>query len=199
MKTPKKAHKWPRARHDWYVEEWWCVDRLFQVENFGAPRARLLDPACGWGTIPACAEKYGYHVIGGDIVDRRRIHFEWFTRSDFLSGAWDQSSNIDAIVCNPPFRRGKLRAFIEMSLRVAHCKVAMLVEHRALAAATWLQHTPLYRIYVMNPRPSMPPGVYLERGKPAGGGTQDFCWLVWLQGYTGNPEFGWLYRDGAHG
>jgi hypothetical protein len=58
---------------------------------------------------------------------------------------------------------------------------------RRLAAATWLERTPLARIYYMNPRPSMPPGSFLravergevdpETGKPlkVGGGSKIFA------------------------
>jgi hypothetical protein len=46
-----------------------------------------------------------------------------------------------------------------------------------------------------NPRPSMPPGEVILRGEKPGGGKTDFAWLVFEQGYTGEPGIGWLRRE----
>jgi hypothetical protein len=64
-----------------------------------------------------------------------------------------------------------------------------------LNAARWLADTPLARVWLLTPRPSMPPGHVIANGEKPGGGSQDFAWLVWEQGYRGKPELGWLRRD----
>ena len=71
----------------------------------------------------------------------------------------------------------------------------MIALWRRLPAARWLSALPLYHIWLMTPRPSMPPGSFIEAGGKVGGGTQDFCWLVFLQGYDGEPEVRWLRRE----
>jgi hypothetical protein len=67
---------------------------------------------------------------------------------------------------------------------------------RRLNAARWLEQTPLARVWLLTPRPSMPAGQYVLDGGKVGGGKQDFCWLVWEHGYQGKLEIGWLHRDG---
>src|SRR5215831_7367744 len=69
---------------------------------------------------------------------------------------------------------------------------------RRLNAARWLAETPLARVYLLTPRPSMPPGQVILAGEKPGGGTQDFCWLVFDHAYKGPPALHWLHRDGQH-
>jgi hypothetical protein len=57
--------------HGHYVEPAWCSARLFQVVDFGPPKAQVLDPCCGWGTILRSAAAAGYSPVGTDIIDRR--------------------------------------------------------------------------------------------------------------------------------
>jgi hypothetical protein len=66
-----------------------------------------------------------------------------------------------------------------------------------LNAAHWLKGTPLRRVWMMTPRPSMPPGHVIARGEKPGGGKMDYCWLVWEQGHEGAAEIQWLRRDGT--
>jgi hypothetical protein len=44
----------------------------------------------------------------------------------------------------------------------------------------------------------MPPGSWIAAGNKPGGGTQDFCWLVFERGYKGEPAIGWLTREADH-
>jgi hypothetical protein len=55
---------------------------------------------------------------------------------------------------------------------------------------------PLWRIWLLTPRPSMPPGELLLRGgiRPKGGKT-DYCWALFERGFEGAPAIGWLHRD----
>ena len=73
-------------------------------------------------------------------------------------------------------------------------KIAMIWLTRRLNAARWLQDTPLARIYLLTPRPSMPPGHVILAGEKPGGGKQDFCWLVFECGHAGPPDVRWLHR-----
>jgi hypothetical protein len=107
-----------------------------------------------------------------------------------VSSAW-------SIVCNPPF--DQIREFCERSLDVATYKVALLVPLRRLPAAHWLQQLPLETVYLLTPRPSMPPGHWIAAGNHPSGGSQDFCWIIFNKQMQlgGTPRLGWLYRDGG--
>ena len=70
----------------------------------------------------------------------------------------------------------------------------MIVPVRRLPAAHWLR-LPLRTVYLMTPRPSMPPGKYTAEGNKPGGGTIDFCWLVFEQRFRGEPRMRWLHRE----
>jgi hypothetical protein len=193
---PRLAHNFVKEPHGHYVEPAWCSQRLFAVENFGHKGDLILDPACGWGTILQSARAAGFRVIGHDIVDRvpkkdrRAIPFR---RQDFLKLVIE---DVHSIVCNPPFDH--VEEFCRRACVIASHKVAMLCLLRRLPAARWLQELPLETVYLLTPRPSMPPGEYIANGNKPGGGTQDFVWLVFTNGprRLGSPMMRWLHRDG---
>lgn len=192
---PRQTHIFAADPHGHYVEENWCDKRLFDVEFFGAPGALILDPACGWNRIPQAAAAAGYSVIGSDIIDRRYEvdHIE-FCICNFLERSPVRS--VRSVVCNPPFTH--LEEFCERALEIVTYKVAMLTPLRRLPAARWLQGLPLETVYLLTPRPSMPPGSWIAAGNVPGGGTQDFCWLVinkMMQ--PAAPRLRWLRRDGG--
>lgn len=183
---PKLAQIWDREEHEHYVEPEWCSQRLFEVEPFVQ---EIWDPACGFGRICESARAFGHAVKATDVVDRGYGRFHG--ARDFLSED-DMAANI---VSNPPF--DMFQDFANHALKLARNKVALIWLVPRLNAARWLAETPLARVWLLTPRPSMPPGHTITAGQKPGGGTQDFCWLVWEQGYRGKPELGWLRRDPA--
>jgi hypothetical protein len=185
LSQPIDAHSWTREKHEHYVEPFWCSERLFEVEDF-APG--IWDPCCGFGRIPDSAVKAGLCAIATDLVDRG--YREFAARVDFLSVERGRSPHI---VCNPPFN--VVRKFARKALNLNAEKVAMVFPTARLNAAHWLHETPLARVWLMTPRPSMPPGHTIAAGEKPGGGKMDFCWLVWQRGYAGIPEMRWLRRD----
>jgi hypothetical protein len=112
----------------------------------------------------------------------------------------------DNIVCNPLFDRADImKPFIEHALNVTTRKVAMIFPVARMNAARWMHQTPLRAMWLLTPRPSMPPASYLAAGNRPGGGRVDFCWLVWEHGYPFSPKLRWLDRrrralpaSGAH-
>jgi len=178
------AHIWRKDPLGFYVEPGWCPRRLFEVERFDG---EVCDPCAGIGRSADAAYAAGYSVIATDLVDRgypKLNGVEDFLRSD---------RRTDNVVCNPPYHI--CRAFAEHALKLARQKVAMIWLARRLNAAHWLQRTPLARIYLMTPRPSMPPGAVILAGEKPGGGRQDFVWLVWDRQHQGPPELRWLRRE----
>lgn len=186
--TPVAAHSWEREKHEHYVEPFWCSERLFDVETFDG---RIWDPCCGFGRIPESAMRAGHTALATDIVDRGYRFFSG--KRDFLGS--DNFDNSPNIVCNPPFNIAGRFAKRAVTMEGVQ-KVAMIFPTARLNAARWLQETPLARIWLMTPRPSMPPGHTITAGEKPQGGKMDFCWLVWTAGRIGPPVVQWLHRDG---
>jgi hypothetical protein len=183
---PKLSHIFERETHEHYVEPFWCSERLFQVEKFDGP---VWDPCCGFGRIPDAARLAGYTPFYSDIKDRGYDPSGTCPWGDFF----ECTEPTDNIVSNPPF--DKFSEFANHALKLATRKVAMLWIVPRLNAARWLQDTPLARVWLLTPRPSMPPGHVISAGGKATGGTQDFCWLVWDKSHSGQPEMRWLRRE----
>jgi hypothetical protein len=162
----RNAHIWAPAARDCYVEPEWCSRRLFEAEPFVG---EIVDPACGTGRIVTAARAYGHCATGFDLA----------TGNDFLL----KTRPFSNVVSNPPY--SIFREFAEHALRLARHKVALVFPLARVVAARWLEQTPLARIYLLTPRPSMPPGDVILRGEKPQGGRVDFCWLVWSHGHNG--------------
>ena len=188
IKWPRLSHVWDRERCDHYIEPVWCSARLFEVEDFDRNQI-LLDACCGFGRIAASAKAAGYtNVIAADIVDRGYPGCEI---QDFLQ----RQSVPPTVVCNPPFNM--VEAFARHALTLGACRLALIFPVARLNAARWLKDLPLRRIWLLTPRPSMPPGYVIARGEKPGGGKTDYAWLVFERGYVGAAELAWLHRDGG--
>jgi hypothetical protein len=177
------AHIWEREENEHYVEPSWVSSRLLDEEKFDGP---IDDPCCGFGTIPLNAIARGLEATAGDIVYRG---FSCDV-TDFLESGWARVN----IICNPPLNIAD--KFALHALEVATRKVAIVFPVAHLNAAHWLIGTPLETVWLMTPRPSMPPGHVIASGKKPGGGKMDYCWLVWRKGFDGTPVLKWLRRDG---
>ena len=211
VRQPKDAGLWARHPEDWYVEPEWCSRQLFRVEHF---EGAVVDPSCGLGRIVVAAREHREHAarvgdnritraLGYDIVKRSRVCNE--ETEDFLTSDYET----DNIVSNPPFglcgkvdknsRHTEDFQYVKKALATADRKVALLLPVPWLTGADkgeWLRTTPLAKVLIMTPRPSMPPGPVIEAGLAPGGGTEDFAWFIWDHAHKGPPTLGWLNRDG---
>lgn len=180
----RKSHIFDRPKFEHYVEPNWVDERLFEVEDFSWP---IWDPSCGWGRIGDAAS-----ARAGGCISTDMIHRGYGTGGiDFLKTKKMRGSS-RSIVCNPPF--DLMREFAEHAIELGAEKIAMIALIRRLPAARWLEETPLARVWLMTPRPSMPTGTHIREGGKVGGGTQDFCWLIWDQKHIGGPRLEWLRR-----
>jgi len=183
----------PRVRqaHDFYVEERWFVEALFDAEKFGG---YVWDPACGRGTIPQVAVERGCIVFAGDIVRRSYPAYvgDFLDRTSMPARGLELPMNV---VCNPPFKLAD--SFIRHALNLGADHVAMLlrwswaeggVGNRASSKLhSWcLDVAPLARIYVAVNRVSMPPGDVAVEAK---GGAVAFGWFIWQRGHIGPATF----------
>jgi hypothetical protein len=191
LKRPRQSHIYAREVHGHYVDPSWCSARLLEVEEFVGS---IWDPACGFGTIPEAARAAGHrYILATDIVDRGYQHFDYAL--DFLTA--EISSDLpEHIVSNPPYHIAQ--EFVQRALRIARGKVCMLMPITWMLGkkrSRWLQSTPLVRVWLLCPRPSMPSGEYIRNGGKVGGGTRDFCWMVWSCSHVGPSTISWLRRD----
>jgi hypothetical protein len=191
---PLRAHIWDRNADDWYVEPEWCSRRLFEEEQF---EGTIWDPACGLGRIVRSAIDAGHAVKATDIEFRQSTDDpidDLKAVADFLT-CTDKADNI---VSNPPFDIAP--QFVLHALALATSKVAIIFPIACLNAAAgpkkhrWIVGTPLRRVWLMSPRPSMPPGHVIAAGEEPKGGKADYCWLVFDRGYTGAAQLCWLHR-----
>lgn len=182
----RNAHIFEKDPLGWHVEPTWIIERLLDVERFDSP---ILDPACGMGRIPDAAKAAGYRVRTGDIADRG---YPGCKIENFL----DRKSTPASVICNPWFDRAE--EFARHAFKIGAVKVAFVFPTAQLHAAHWLRALPLRRIWLLTPRPSMPPGDYILAGGKVGGGWTDYCWLIFEAGYVGAPELRWLHRDPNH-
>ena len=190
----KKDHIFDRAKDEWYVEPIWVTLGLLEhVTFFGG----VWDPACGGGNILSACDLMDIESIGTDIVDRGKA-----TRLiDFLS--YDGPPLAPNIIMNPPFGKSETaELFIRKALSVAKEKVATFVDQRFLgssrrAGGLFKEHRPL-KVFQITPRPSCPPGDWLEAGGKPGGGTADYVWIVWDSVYPEDATmFDWMRCDRA--
>lgn len=183
------AHIWEREINEHYVEPEWCSKRLFEEEKFGV--GGIWDPACGFGNIVKSARSSGLNSSGTDLI--KRSDYCRFVL-DFLSD-WEMTlaPPFHNIVTNPPFNIAA--EFASRAISYSCEKTAIVFPTARLNAAHWLRGTPLRRVWMMTPRPSMPPGHVITSGGKVTGGKMDYCWLVWESGYKGEAEIKWLRRD----
>jgi hypothetical protein len=174
----RNSHIFARARNDLYVEPRWCSERLFDVENFPEP---VWDPCAGTDTIVESACAAGLRCFASDISTGR----------DFLSEPALTSPPF-SVVTNPPY--GLVREIVERALDLGATKIAILFPIAQVNAAwRWLEGKPVACLYLLTPRPSIPP----LNAKKAGGGRVDFCWLVLDRHHKGPPTLGWLHGDNS--
>jgi hypothetical protein len=81
---------------------------------------------------------------------------------------------------------------------VARHKVAAFCDVRFLGSqgrTELFEAYPPAQIWWIVPRPSCPPGKAFMAGDiKRGGGTSDYCWIVWRVGERPRTEFGWVNR-----
>lgn len=197
IEKKRNSHIFKRDPLDWFVEPERVTAQLCGVESFVG---RIHDPCCGGGNIVKTLIGLGYQATGSDLVDRAGSP-GWFSgTSDFLK---DPLNIFDNIVMNPPFFKGKgTEGFIRRALAVTKGKVCVFTEVRFLGSAgrangLYSEFKPA-RIYFVTPRPSCPPGTFLQDGGEAKGGQPDFCWIVFsMSEPVHETKFSWLKAGGA--
>jgi hypothetical protein len=186
-----------RDPNEWYVEP--QASTLFLLDReIIAPRALIYDPACGMGNILRAAASRGHRVLGSDLVERPCSRSEpwWGGQADFLGKTrWPLGlMSGGVLLCNPPYGKAKTaEAFIRRAIRIPGLRMAgFFLNSKFLfgngrARGLFTEHPPS-RVWPVFPRPSCPPGPYLLAGNKAGGGIENFVWIVWDLGIGGGQS-----------
>jgi hypothetical protein len=147
----------------------------------------VYDPFTGWGRIVKAAQIAGYTTRATDITDHG---YPLDAIQDFLSvGRLDPDVSI---VGNPPFDDH----LIQHAIGLDPIKMALIWPFARLVAAwPWLATAPLAHVWMMTPRPAMPPGSYLAAGRKPEGARVEHAWLIFERGFDEAPRLGWLRRD----
>lgn len=216
---PKDAKVYERADGNWYVDPPSVSEALFRAEKFNG---KISDPCCGMGNILRMAARAGHRVVGYD-ANPRPEHFRtmpgvlWPSPVDFLSTEAERFQ-WQNIVMNPPYGAGAKgeprleEQFIDRALQLARGKVAAVLQIAWMTRRIeWLRVRGCIRIYAINPRPSMLPGVNIVAGEEPGGGIPDYAWFVFLSGADMAPtidvarripdfdkDSAWTWRRGGH-
>lgn len=165
-----------KQAEDWYMEDRWVSERLFDVEKFFPPK--IVDPFCGSGRILDAAKLAGYKTFGLDVVNRSHAHnFELgdVFKMDFPAS---QPRKGWSFVSNPPYDRVD-ELFDEMIKLGVSSKTVMFLPMAYLAGkAKRLKQLPLVRVWICKPRPNCLPGELIQSGVKPSGGKKDYAWFV---------------------
>lgn len=192
------ATEYDRDPLDFYIEDEWCWDAIFQRHKF---LGTIWDPWAGSGTLGRAAKRYGYGVVLTDIADRGpHLHHQ----IDFLGDVSPYRAGRQNICGNPPYGMPHKGICYDMTMRaleLATHQVCMLYQNKFLhggsRARQLFQRFPPRCIYIFGDRPNMPPGDQLLSGTvKRGGGTKDYVAIVWDKTYEGPTATHWLTMPG---
>lgn len=200
----KSTHSFARESDNWYVEPADCTAALCRAEAFSG---RTVDPCAGMGRTIEGARQAGVHIEGYDL--RHRGNRTVAASRDFFSPhQLPRMWPCENIVSNPPYgareyvpvgeRKRLEEHFIELALERAQRKVAVFLHSTWMNGEKrqkWLSSLPLHRVYLVSPRPSCLPGHLIQAGEKACGGTKDYAWFVFLNGFEGDAIIRFLRRS----
>jgi hypothetical protein len=143
----------------------------------------ILEPACGRGAISNVLRRAGHIVLEIDIVD---YGLGQDSVQDFLNFKLASTTEIGAVVTNPPYRLAQ--QFVRHALTLCP-RVFMLLRltfYESERRRDVLDGAGLIRVHVFRNRLPM-----MHRDGWAGNrvsNTTAFGWFVWERGFTGTPE-----------
>lgn len=195
IKTCRGDRKAPLTKndHDYYATPPEEVRTLIdQLEKHQIKlNDRILEPACGDGSISRVLEQMGYLVFSYDLVDRGY----GIGGKDFLKRVKPFNGDI---VTNPPFSLET--KFIQKSLSLlkdGHLGIFLL-------KLNYLSGRSRYEVYRSNPPKLIL--VYSYRIGCAKGGDftrvvkgMDYCWVIFQKGYRGTTQIDWIDRGDKNG
>lgn len=184
-----RKNRFKRADHDFYPTPPEAIRALLDEVSF---QGSVWEPACGDGAIAKELFKAGHQVVATDLIDRGF----GVSGVDFLKTDRPLAKNI---ITNPPYGKGLGDKFIKKAMK--HCrktggKVAMLLNLSSLCyplRSKAFANTPPKAIYGLDQLTCWPNGDPSQATRSIV--KQRYCWVVWEMGYTGKPEFWWLFPN----
>lgn len=186
-------HPW-----DWYCDAGWETEQFIKQTDVGnemfihEDHIPIYDPCCGRAAILRAFAQDGFKVFGSDVEDRGCPDDYWLGLNNFIEM---KASKLDAkklsIAFNPPYSLqdgeiniGLTERFCRHALTIATHKVCALVPLKWLASEgryNLFTSIPPRAIYILNERPSMPPGDKIKSlsSKAFKEGKIDYIWVVW--------------------
>lgn len=167
---------WPRKLADVYPTP---PDAVYSVipyiEDILPIGSRILEPACGDGSMSRALEEFGYIV---DSYDIRTDSGYGYGGIDFLTHDHDK---YDAVITNPPFSLAE--EFIVRALEIAPVVVFFLkaTYWNVASRKKLFRQSPFMRQLNLTWRPAF---LEAERGRSP---LMDCIWCVWHRGYKGLP------------
>lgn len=168
--------RWRRKPADFYPTPAEVTAALIAFLGM-VPGTRILEPACGDGSMAAVLKMAGMDVEASDI------RFSGYGRPhvDFLDRGYEPRRKPEWVITNPPFSLSS--RFIERALDVAP-RVAMLLKatywHAASRLPLFHRHPPLWHL----PLTWRPAFLEHERGKSP---IMEVMWVIWERGHRGYP------------
>ena len=192
-----RSKRWERSDYDFYREEPWVAQQIFDELSFGEPGNLdlIYDCCCGTGNILNVAKERGHPTIGGDIIDRDPRHR--FNRGNILTNQHIPTvppGRSISVITNPPFSYEPdiAEKIIRRVIEIVPFRRAVFILPIAFLAGQGRQRffakdfRPSH-VLIYSQRPTMPPGNLIhEMANPFSGGMQDFCAIA----YTG-PKHQW--------
>lgn len=131
----------PGSPNDLYQTPPQYTNILLDNEDF---QGLILEPASGM------------NAIVNVLIARKKLVAYYDLNYGLLKyNFFDDNYPVDNIITNPPYARGKPRAFIEHSLQIASKKVAMLLRLSYMEGQSrvkFFNNTPLKVVYVLTER-----------------------------------------------
>lgn len=164
-----------RETTDFYATSEEAVEYLLQYERF---HNRIIEPACGIGSISETLIKFGYQVSSFDLVDRGYgLGGLDFLTSDFYDIVKGQAD----IITNCPYNL--TIQFVARALEITRRKVAILFPVEYIGKFNWCRS--LKYIYVFARRIDIAKSGDFDLYR--NGNMKNYAWFVFDITYNGDP------------
>ncbi len=167
--------KYPKGIDPYETPEW-ATEALMEREKFNGT---IWEPACGKGKMSKILEKYN-KVFSSDLYDHK-----YGERIDFLQS----KKKVNNIITNPPYSTAE--NFVFQALRLAKCKVALLLRIKFLASRRRYKEiylkTPIKRVLIFCRRVGFENPLTHKKSTMI-----VYCWVIWDKQYKGKPLIDWI-------
>ena len=182
-----------RADLDFYATDPIAIDIL--VKNYPYLNKKIWENAVGMGHLAERLKKYGYDVVGSDIVDRG---YPNTLVIDFLKDGFGKYKKILSgrdIVTNPPYKHALEWAKKSLELLEQGNNLCLFLRLLFLEGKKrkqfFLENPPKY-VMVSSSRILCAKNAEFDETKASGSSAVAFAWFIWQKGYKGETTIKWV-------